>query len=347
MKMNVGQVIELAREWVEVYGSQTPGFCGAHLMGGLNHTPKNAPFPIFKDVDLNIVLQDGPGWDVHCLSYKGLILEYGAVNAETYRSPEVVLADPSLASNLVVNNILSDPMGMLASLHNTVAKEYTRRKWVLARCDAAKNAARRSLEELNQAGSPIEASLHLGFLTLDLGGLIAIAGLRPPTHRRSLIIVKEVLEMWERAGLQEEMLDMYGCAHFNRTQVESYLQDSATAFDRATEVTRTPIPFGHKLQTYVKPYLVEGAKEMIDEGYHREALLWIHAFLWISNTAIQMDAPEGQKTQFQIKIDQLTSDLGLRASQDIESRFQQAKELTDSIFKVADLIVSQNPEIME
>lgn len=43
----------------------------------------------------------------------------------------------------------------------------------------------------------------------------------------------------------------------------------------------------------------------------------------------------------------ITSDLGLRTSQDMEARCQQAKELTDSIFKAADVIVSQNPEIME
>jgi len=28
--MNVGQVIACAREWVELYGRHTPGFCGAH-----------------------------------------------------------------------------------------------------------------------------------------------------------------------------------------------------------------------------------------------------------------------------------------------------------------------------
>ena len=51
--MNVKQVIELAKEWVEIYGSQTPGFCGAHLMGSINHMPPDTPFPAYKDVDLS------------------------------------------------------------------------------------------------------------------------------------------------------------------------------------------------------------------------------------------------------------------------------------------------------
>jgi hypothetical protein len=97
--MKVGQVIELARKQLEVHGSQTPGFCCAHLMGGLDFTPRDALFATYKDVDSNVVLPGGKGWDVHDLLYKGLILECGYVSAETYRSPEAVATDPRLASN--------------------------------------------------------------------------------------------------------------------------------------------------------------------------------------------------------------------------------------------------------
>jgi hypothetical protein len=347
MKMNVGQAIELAREWAETYGSQTPGFCGAHLMGSLNYAQRDAPFPIYKDVDLNILVQDGPSWAVNDISYKGLILEYGAVNAEAYRSPEIVLSDPRLASNLAVNSILLDPAGLLDTLHKTVAKEYPRRKWVLARCESAKDDARQSLEELSRANSPIEAIFPLGFLMLALAGLIAIAGLKPPTTRRSLVLAKEVLETWGEADLQEEILSVYGCVHLNKPQVEFQLEVCATAFDRAVEVTRTPIPYRYKLHPHVKPYFIDGAKEMIDEGYHREAVLWITAALGISSTAIQIDGLEDEKPAFQLKVNQLLSDLGLITSQDVASRFQRAKALTDRIFKVADTIASQNPKIIE
>jgi hypothetical protein len=55
--VNTGQVIELAREWVQDHGNQTPGFLGAHLMGSLSSRPKEAPFPTYRDVDLNIVVK--------------------------------------------------------------------------------------------------------------------------------------------------------------------------------------------------------------------------------------------------------------------------------------------------
>jgi len=345
--MNVGQVIELAKEWVEIYGSQIPGFCGAHLMGGLNYTPKDSSFPNYKDVDINILVRDGNGWDTHDLSYKGLILEYGSVNIEEYQSAEKVLADPRLASNLAVNSILSDPTGMLASLHKTVELEYPRRKWVLARCDAAKNSAKNSLNELSRANSPLDAYRHLAGLILDLSGLIAIAGLRPPTHRRSLVLAKNVLETWRQADLHEEILKVYGSAHLTKMQVEAYLPACEAAFDKAVEVTRTPIPFAFKLHPHVKPYFIEGSREMIEEGYHREAVLWISVGTFIATNAILTDAPENDKPPFLAAAHKFLSDLGLIAFEDIESRIQQAKELTDRVSKVADLIVSENSEIIE
>ena len=58
--MNAGQVIEIAKEWVDQVGSKEPGFIGAHLMGSLVSMPKEAPFPSFKDVDLHLVLRDVP-----------------------------------------------------------------------------------------------------------------------------------------------------------------------------------------------------------------------------------------------------------------------------------------------
>jgi hypothetical protein len=347
MQMNVGQVIELAREWVEIYGSKIPGFCGAHLMGGLNFNPKDSPFPSYRDVDLNILLRDGDGWDVHDLSYKGLILEYGSVNIEAYKSAEIVLSDPRLASNLAVNSILSDPMGILASLHKTVALEYPHRKWVLARCDSAKSAAKDSLNELSQSSSPIYGFSNLGLLIFDLSGLIAIAGLKPPTNRRSLVLAKEVLETWGQTDLHEEILKVYGSAHFSKPEVEAYLPICAIAFDKAVEVKQTAVPYGYKLHSQVKPYFIDGAKEMIDEGHHREALIWIAAGILISTNAILVDAQEDEKPMFLANAYQLLSDIQLITPEDIESRIQQARALTDHVFKIADTIVSQNSEIME
>src|SRR5947207_10895590 len=104
----------IRQEWVELYGRQTSGFCGAHLMGGITTLPKDAAFPAYRDVDLNIVLHGLPQREIRDFAYKGLIMECGLFSFEEYRSHADVLASPELAPNLVVESILADPSGMLS-----------------------------------------------------------------------------------------------------------------------------------------------------------------------------------------------------------------------------------------
>lgn len=54
MSKNVGRVMTSASEWVERHGKQIPGFRGAHLIGSILALPHEAPFPSYRDVDLNI-----------------------------------------------------------------------------------------------------------------------------------------------------------------------------------------------------------------------------------------------------------------------------------------------------
>ncbi|MBV9228283.1 MAG: hypothetical protein JOZ18_03130 [Chloroflexi bacterium] len=343
--MNVAQVIALTQEWVEVHGSQTPGFCGAHLMGGILAMPKDSFFPLHNDVDFNIVLRGNQEFETHDIFYNGLILEYSTVGSEYYRSPEAVLSNPQIASNLAVDSILSDPVGLLQPLHAVVKRQYLNPTWVKARCTYEKNLVMQSLEELHHAASPFEAILPLSFAIVYLAGLLTIADLRPPTHRRALILMRDVLHQQMRAELLEEALCLLGYAHLTHQQVEVFLQDVAITFDRAVEVKRTASPFEFKLQSHVRPYLVDGLQELIQEGNHREIMLWITLVLLLSNTTIQQDAPESEKPFFQAKLDRLFQEIGFDAPNCIESRLQGAKELADKLFTIADEMLGQRAEL--
>jgi len=138
-----------------------------------------------------------------------------------------------------------------------------------------------------------------------------------------------------------------GSGHMTRLQVKAYLQEATRAFDRAVEVYQTPVPYGFKLHSHVRPYLVEGTQEMICPGQHREAMYWIPIFHWISNLALQNDAPEKEKTRFQVGFDRLLDDMGLGTLEDWAARAEQARALAEEIFQVADEIVAQNPDIVD
>ena len=133
----------------------------------------------------------------------------------------------------------------------------------------------------------------------------------------------------------------------SQAQVELFLVECAAAFDKAVEVTRTPIPYQFKLHAYVKPYVIAGAQEMIDAGSHREAMLWIAVSILLANTAIQIDAAEADRPAFQEMANRLASELGLDTMETVKTRLQQAQALTDSVFKASDMIVSSNPAIID
>jgi hypothetical protein len=309
--------------------------------------PEDDPFPSYRDVDLALVLDvDKKGLNQE-LPYKGLILECASASINGYRSPQVVLADPGLAPNLLTDSILSDPAGMLGELHRAVKKDYARRKWVLARCDHEKTRVLGHLEALGKARSPGVFSMHLGQLVNFLSGLIAVAYLQMPTHRRCLILSRALLARAGRPQLHETVLDVFGCVHMDRSQVEAVHRSAITAFDRAVEVYRTPCPYGFKLQSHVRPYFVAATQAMIDEGYHREAMGWIWFVHWVANTALQNDAPAAEKSRFQAGFDDLLRELGLLAPEDWPSRLREARALVDTVFGIADMVVEGHPDIVD
>jgi hypothetical protein len=344
--MNVQQVIEQVSVWVEREGRQIPGFRGAHLMGSILTMPHDAPFPLYRDVDLNIVVGDEMHTTTtHDVAAGGLMLEYSTISIARYRSPEDVLANPELAANLAVDGILVDPHGILAPLHQAVAAQYAQRHWVLARCAYERQVVTQALEGLRGALTPSEALWSLSNVALFLSGLLAEASLRPPTHRRCLVLLRDVLHAAGRRDLHEATLQLLGWAHLRRQDVETYLHDCALAFDRAVAVTRTPVPFQAKFQSHIRPYIIDGAQEMIGQGYHREAMFWVSGFLLFANAAIQTDAPAAEKSDYQARLDRLLAEMGLDALGDGAARAREAEVLTDVIVAVADALVEQRAAI--
>ena len=347
--MNVAQVIDQVKEWLAQEGAKTPGFCGAYLTGSINAASAKEPFPPYGDVDLHIVLREGGKASEANLQvfYRGLIIECGFKGLDDYASPEVVLANPHIAPHLVVNSILSDPTGQLTRIHEAVARAFAQRAWVMARCAYEKDRVRGHLAGLSQAKTPVEATIQLYWAANFLAGLIAVASLRTPTHRKGLILLKELLQQQGRPDLHEDLLDFLGYRQLGVERVNFYLQECGAAFDRAIEVKKTPSFFDMKLRPFIRPYAIEGAQEMIEAGYHREAMFWIEVFLAIAFAVIQNDAPEADKLRFQNSYQRLLRDLGRSTPDDWEARYLQADALKDDFFELADIIVQRHPDVID
>src|SRR6476660_8196573 len=90
-----GEVVEIVREWVNLHARHLPDFAGAYLWGGITALPPEAPFHLYRDVDVVVVLTKGAQDDNQEILYRGVLLEVISKNLEDHRDAQAVLANPS------------------------------------------------------------------------------------------------------------------------------------------------------------------------------------------------------------------------------------------------------------
>jgi hypothetical protein len=240
--------------------------------------------------------------------------------------------------------ILADPTGILAPLQQAVVTEFGRRRWVQARCEAEKVSANKQLAAMHGASTPQERlDAVWGFLGA-LSGLLAVAQLKRPTTRRTLTLLREMLEEQGRPDLHEAALAVMGSAHMSRADVQAVLDLSVAAFDRSVEVYRTPTPYGFTIRPHLRPYLSEATREMIDEGNHREAMYWITALAGESYLVLANDAPDAEKPAFAAQYIAMLTALGYTSAESWAERVGTAERLAREIYGIADALAALHPE---
>ncbi len=345
--MKVADVIELAREWVASEAEATPGFVGAHLIGSTAALPLDAPFAPHWDIDIGIILEDvGEPIRNRIVSYKGAILECGYRPRADYATADSVLANPTLAHNIAAGRTLADPTGMLKELHTVIASAFAEQRWVTARCEGEKKFVQIILSDLAQATMSPETFGRLLMTVSHLAKLILIADLKPPTNRRCLVLMREILRPFDRLDLHERALEVLGFARLSREEVQAYLHECATVFDRAVAVKRSATLRDYKLHDFVKPYFITGSQEMIDAGDYREAMIWICGGYAIALMTLFQDAPDAEKQQVLLQAGRLLHSLGLGTPAAFAERLRQLHTLRDDFFQLADTMVAQHPAII-
>ena len=342
----VHEVVAIVREWVDLHARHLPNFAGAYLWGGITALPADAPFPLYRDVDVIVVLTEGAPDGEAEFFYRGLMIEVGSKNLADHQDAEAVLADPSAGPNLATTQILADPTGLLAPLQQAVAADYHRRRWVQARCDAENASVARQLAAMREVANPVgQAPLWpLWGLLNALSGLLAVAQLKRPTTRRTLSLLGELLDEQGRPDLHEAVLTLWGSAHMSRADVQAMLDQSVVAFDRSVELYQTPTPFGFTIRAHLRPYLAEATQEMIDEGKHREAVFWIMTLVTEAYLVLQNDAPDAEKPVFAAQLQGLLAALGYTSAELWAERVAAAERLAREIYQIADALAALHPE---
>jgi hypothetical protein len=339
----VKEIIAIVHEWVEIYARHLPDFAGAYLWGGITALPADALFQLYRDVDVVVVLTQGAPDDDQEFFYRGLLLEVVPKNLDDHRDAEAVLANPSHGPNMATTQILADPTGILAPLRQAVAADYGRRRWIQARCAAEQAAAEESLAAMRKAATPAERLDSARGLLSAFSGLLAVAQLKRPTTRRTLTLLRDLLEAQGRADLHEAALALMGSAQLSRADVQALHNQIVGAFDRAAVVNQTPIPYGFAIRPHLRPYYVEATLELIAEGNHREAVYWISC-LDTAYFVLEHDAPEAEKPGFAAQLHAMYTALGYTSAAVWAERIDAAERLAPEIYRIADALAALHPE---
>ncbi len=336
----------VARQWIYEEGRKIPGFCGAFHAGSTNWLPENTILPETSDVDIMVVLADSnlpakPGK----FMYRNVLLEVSFLSRAQLQSPEMILSDYHIAGNFGASGIILDSSGRLTELQAAVAENYAKRRWVLARCEDAMDKILRNLQRENMSEPFHDQVLSWLFSTGVTTHVLLVAGLKNPTVRQRYLKVRELLTNYDQLDFYESLLELQGSARMGRARVEYHLAALAAVFDATRSVMTTPFFFASDLSDAARPIAIDGSRELIERGYHREAVFWIVATYSRCQKALYHDAPATLQKRFHHGYQCLLADLGITSVADLQQRGQQVIAFLPRLWEVTEAILKANPDI--
>jgi hypothetical protein len=345
--MLVQQARAVARQWVLEVGSQLPGFRGAFGTGSTNWLPEDAIVPATSDVDVMLAVDDPevsgkPGK----LIYRDVLLEVSTMPRASLQSPEPILGDYHLAGGLGMTKMLVDPTGDLTALQAAVAHGYAQRRWVVRRCEDARNKILRGLQGLD-AAKPFHAQVTTWlFPTGVMTHVLLVAGLQNPTVRRRYLAARALLADYGHLAFYETLLELLGCGQMPQERVAQHLTALTAAFDAAKAVIRTPFPFVADISDSARPVAIDGSWELLERGDQREAIFWMVATYSRCLDVFAHDAPH-LLAAFDPAFRALLADLGITSFADLQQRAEQVVATLPRLWAVAEAIMAVNPGISD
>ncbi|MET7343489.1 hypothetical protein ACIOEZ_24955 [Streptomyces sp. NPDC087866] len=291
--MRVGEARAAAAHWVAAHARPAPGYLGAYFSGSTVGRPDGAELAVSSDVDV-VVVREGH----EAPAKPGKLLHEGALLEITYE-PWAALADPDavlgayhLAGGFCRDTVIDDPTGRLRALHAYVAPRFAERDQVRRRCLDARHRVESRLAALD-TGQPFAARVMAWLFPTGVTTHVPlVAALRNPTIRLRYPAVRDVLTKYGQQALYPELLALLGCEEVSARRVRHHLGELTRTFDATVPVARTPFFFSSDLTERARPVAVDGSRELIDRGDHREAVFWIVATFARCHTVLAVDAPD-------------------------------------------------------
>lgn len=344
--MIVRDAKNLARQWVIEEAGNIPGVHGAFFHGSTNWLAEDDPLPATSDVDVMVVVEDDPlPIKLGKFRYRDVILEVSDLPRDHLQSPATVLGRYDLAGSLRAPSVILDPTGELTLLQAAVTTNYAKRCWVYKRCEDAQDRVLRNLQSVSAPVPFHDQVIAWLFATGVTTHILLVAGLKNPTVRRRYVTVHALLVDYGLSDFYETLLALLGCARMCRARVEHYLAALADAFDTAKSVIKSPFFFASDISDLARPIAIDGTREFIAQGHHREAVFWLVATYARCQKVLAHDAPTETYHRCDAGFRHLLADLGITSFADLQQRGEQVGASLPRVWETAEAIIAANPEI--
>jgi hypothetical protein len=342
--MKVSEAKSIARAWVLDHAGSVPGLWAVLFGGSINWLPDDAELGAGSDVDIWHLVEGkvDPALRQHKFEHRGMILDVFYCGNETLSNPESALSDWAMAFHLLRPSVIHDPTGELGRVQEIVARRYAEPFWVRRRCEAIAGGVRAfflpCLRGVPDKGDPF---FFFALLVNNIEQIPPVAAIRPLTIRKGAMVFTDMMKSLQREDLGEQRLELQGSAGMSRADVEELLATCTPAYDRAVQIHRTHFYPDFDLDPAARHVMIDGARDIIERGYHREAVGWILATHAIARMALLLDAPEEYERDYAAAFAQLRAALGIDTAVALARKADMAEALLTQVMLLAESIVGQ------
>lgn len=348
IKVKISQARSIASQWVMDYASQDDNFYGAYFSGSTIELSDDDDLPKSSDVDIVIVIdEEEPALKLGKFIYQGILLEVTHLSWSQLVSFDVVLKSYHLAGSFRVNTIIADPYRYLSKLQKYVSQHFTEQKWVRKRYENVFDRINNGLNAIDGSAPLHDQVMGWLFPTGVTAHVPLVVALKNPTVRLRYLAARKVLSKYGFSDIYTDLLELLGCAHLTPQRVEYHLNALAPMFDQASLVSKTPFFFSSDISHSARHIVIDGSRELIHSGNHREAVFWIVATFARCHMILAADAPVNIQHSFASSFDEILADIGLHTTDDLIKRAQNTFQYLPKLREISEIILTANPEITE
>ncbi|MGD7010259.1 hypothetical protein [Metabacillus sp. 84] len=146
-------------------------------------------------------------------------------------------------------------------------------------------------------------------------------------------------------GVYEELITLLGCKDMSPQRTAHHLDQLELVFDEASGIAKTRFFFSSDITRAAKPIAIEGSRNLIDSGYHREAMFWITANFARCQKILEADARPEVQNRYEAAFRSAAADLGISSQTDIKERSSMILQFLPKLMEAAERIMDASPYI--